>query len=62
MTNIYIRMIIYSAPPLLTALVALVPGWGVHSAEAVLLIDIVVLAGAVVAPSGCRGPTPQYGV
>ncbi|TQS72765.1 hypothetical protein ERN12_05880 [Rhodobacteraceae bacterium] len=55
MTNIYIRMIMYIVSPLLTALVALVPGWGVHYAEGVLSIDIATLAGAVVAALGLSG-------
>ena len=50
-----IGMIMYIVSPLLTALVALVPGWGVHYAEGVRSIDIATLARTVMAALGLSG-------
>ncbi|MBT9386340.1 hypothetical protein KM176_23785 [Pseudooceanicola sp. CBS1P-1] len=63
MTNIYVRLILYVLSPLLTALVALLPGWGIGFGDGVLTIDLSTLAGALVAALGLSaGVFAKWGI
>lgn len=52
MNPVYARMALYVLSPILTTLVALIPGWGVTYANGVLSIDISTAAGAAVGAAG----------
>ena len=55
MTNVYARIALYVLSPLLTALVALLPGWGIGYADGVLSIDIAALVGTAAGTLGLSG-------
>ncbi len=55
LNNVYVRIALYVLSPLLTALVTLLPGWGIAYADGVLTIHIETLVGAVVAALGISG-------
>ena len=55
MNNVLVRIVLYVLSPLLTTLVAMIPGWGVSYANGVLSIDIATLAGAAVVALGLSG-------
>ena len=55
MTSVYVRIALYVLSPLLTGLVALLPGYGIAFTDGVLSIDLATLAGAVVAALGLSG-------
>lgn len=55
MNSVYVRLALYVLTPLLTSLVALIPGWGVSFDGSTLSINIETLAAAVVAAFGVSG-------
>lgn len=55
MNAVAVRIILYVLSPILTTLVAMVPGWGVAYADGVLSVHVETLAGAVVAGLGISG-------
>lgn len=55
MNNVIVRIIIYVISPLIPALIALVPGWGISYAGGVVSIHLETLVGAVVAALGISG-------
>lgn len=55
MNAVYVRLILYVLSPLLTTLVALIPGWGVSYVDGVLSVDVDTAAGAAVAAIGLSG-------
>jgi hypothetical protein len=55
MNAVAVRIIIYVLSPVLTTLVALVPGWGVAYADGVLSIDVLTLVTAVAGGLGLSG-------
>lgn len=52
MNSVYVRMALYVLSPILTTLVALIPGWGVTYADGVLSIDMTTAASAAVGAAG----------
>lgn len=52
MNSVYVRMALYVLSPILTTLVALIPGWGVSYADGVLSIDLTTAAGAALGATG----------
>lgn len=55
MNNVYARIALYVLSPLLTALVALLPGWGIGYADGVLTIDVGTVVGAAAGALGLSG-------
>ena len=55
LSNVYVRLALYILSPLLTALVAAFPGWGIGYADGVLTIDLATLVGAIVVAVGLSG-------
>lgn len=55
MNAVYVRIILYVLSPILTTLIAKIPGWGVGFSNGVLTIDLSTLAGVIVAALGFSG-------
>jgi len=52
MNSVYVRIFLYVVSPVLTTLVALIPGWGVAYSNGVLTVDLSTAAGAAIAALG----------
>lgn len=55
MNNVIVRIILYVISPLIPALVALIPGWGIAYADGVVSLHLETLVGAIVAALGISG-------
>ena len=55
MTNVYARIALYVLSPLLTSLVAMLPGWGIGYSDGVLTIDLSTAIGASAVALGLSG-------
>lgn len=55
MNNVIVRIILYVISPLIPALVALIPGWGIAYADGVVSLHLETLVGAIVAALGLSG-------
>lgn len=55
MNSVVVRIILYVLSPLIPALLALLPGWGVSYAGGVISIHVETLVAAVVAALGLSG-------
>jgi len=55
MNSVIVRVIFYVLSPILTALVTMLPGWGVAYADGVVSLHLETLIGAVVAALGVSG-------
>ena len=55
MNAVAVRIILYVLSPILTTLVAMVPGWGVAYADGVLSVHVETLAAAVAGGLGLSG-------
>lgn len=55
MNNVIVRIILYVISPLIPALVALIPGWGIAYADGVVSLHLETLVGTIVAALGLSG-------
>jgi hypothetical protein len=55
MNSVIVRVVFYVLSPILTALVTMLPGWGVAYADGMVTVHLETLIGAVVAALGISG-------
>lgn len=55
MNNVIIRIVLYVLSPLISAAIALLPGWGISYAGGVVSIHVEALVGAIIAALGISG-------